>query len=66
MKAWIDGRVVDAEAAYVSALDHGFTVGDGVFETMLARDGVAFALSRHLRRLTRSAARSRHGAARRG
>ena len=55
MKAWIDGQVVDAEAAYVSALDHGFTVGDGVFETMLARDGQAFALTRHLRRLTRSA-----------
>jgi branched-chain amino acid aminotransferase len=56
VKAWIDGRVVEADAAYVSVLDHGFTVGDGVFETMLARDGEAFAVTRHLRRLTRSAA----------
>ncbi len=35
--------------------DHGITVGDGVFETLQIVDGAAFALSRHLDRLRRSA-----------
>ena len=43
--------------ASVSVTDHGLTVGDGVFETMKVVDGTAFALTRHLRRLHRSAAR---------
>ena len=38
MRVWIghgvEGAFVDREAARVSAFDHGFTVGDGVFETM--------------------------------
>jgi branched-chain amino acid aminotransferase len=55
VKAWIDGRLVDTEAAYVSAFDHGFTVGDGVFETMRGAGDRPFALTRHLRRLARSA-----------
>ena len=48
MKAWLDGTLVDADAARVSAFDHGLTVGDGVFETMKVVDGVPFALTRHL------------------
>lgn len=51
---WVDGQVLDAEAARVPALDHGLTVGDGAFETCKVLDGQAFALTRHLRRLTRS------------
>jgi branched-chain amino acid aminotransferase len=38
----------------VGALDHGLTVGDGVFETCKVSDGEPFALTRHLRRLNRS------------
>ncbi|MFD6152708.1 aminotransferase class IV [Streptomyces sp. NPDC060243] len=53
---WINGGLRDAEDARVSALDHGITVGDGVFETVKAVDGAPFALSRHLDRLARSAA----------
>jgi branched-chain amino acid aminotransferase len=53
---WVDGKVQDAEAATVRALDHGLTVGDGVFETCKVTDGVPFALTRHLQRLDRSAA----------
>lgn len=53
---WVNGRLVPAEEATVSVLDHGLTVGDGVFETVLVRDGVPFALSRHLARLAGSAA----------
>lgn len=51
---WVDGRLLDAETARVPALDHGLTVGDGVFETCKVVDGEAFALTRHLRRLARS------------
>jgi branched-chain amino acid aminotransferase len=50
------GSLVPTDEALVSALDHGFTVGDGVFETMKVVNGRTFALSRHLRRLKHSAA----------
>ncbi|GAA3527867.1 aminodeoxychorismate lyase [Aeromicrobium flavum] len=36
-------------------LDHGFVVGDGVFETAAVIDGQPFALTRHLDRLVTSA-----------
>lgn len=52
---WTDGRFVTADEPALSAVDHGFTVGDGVFETCAVVDHQAFALSRHLRRLARSA-----------
>ena len=51
---WVDDRLVPPAQAQVSVLDHGLTVGDGVFETLVVRDGVPFALSRHLARLERS------------
>lgn len=53
---WAGGRVQDAGQATVPALDHGLTVGDGVFETCKITGGVPFALTRHLVRLARSAA----------
>lgn len=53
---WTDGRIVGTRDAALSAVDHGITVGDGVFETCAVFDGQAFALTRHLRRLARSAA----------
>ena len=53
---WVGEGLVDAEHAVVSVLDHGLTVGDGVFETILVRDGSPFALTRHLARLHRSLA----------
>ncbi|MEV2215147.1 aminodeoxychorismate lyase [Streptomyces sp. NPDC050997] len=55
MRIWLDGGLQDIESARVSALDHGLTVGDGIFETVKALDGKPFALTRHLERLTRSA-----------
>jgi branched-chain amino acid aminotransferase len=55
VKIWVDGGLRDAADATVSVLDHGLTVGDGVFETLKAVDGTAFATARHLARLTRSA-----------
>ena len=56
MRAWVNGRLLDdANEPALSILDHGITVGDGVFETVKAVDGEPFALTRHLRRLARSA-----------
>jgi branched-chain amino acid aminotransferase len=54
IRYWVGSGLVDAELATVSVLDHGLTVGDGVFETVLVRDGSPFALTRHLARLGRS------------
>ena len=56
MKVWLNGAMVDRDAARISVFDHGFTVGDGVFETTKVVAGRPFALTRHLDRLGRSAA----------
>lgn len=53
---WLDGRVCPAEDARISPFDHGFLVGDGVFETLRVYGGRPFAVRRHLERLERSAA----------
>jgi branched-chain amino acid aminotransferase len=56
MHAWVNGRLLDdPHEPAVSVLDHGFTVGDGVFEAVKVVDGRPFALTRHLARLARSA-----------
>ena len=49
------GSLVPRDEALLSVLDHGFTVADGVFETLKVDHGVVFALGRHLRRLDASA-----------
>ncbi|MCW2818019.1 MAG: aminotransferase, class [Marmoricola sp.] len=57
MQTWVDGRLLaDPRSPVLGVTDHGFTVGDGVFEAIKVVDGVPFALSRHLDRLGRSAA----------
>lgn len=43
--------VVDVKVAKVSALDHGFLYGIGLFETFRTYGGVPFLLERHLNRL---------------
>ena len=55
-KVWLDGAIVDADAARVSPFDHGLLVGDGVFETLRVYGGVPFAWRRHHERLVESAA----------
>ena len=52
---WLNGELITDGEASVSALDHGLTVGDGVFETMRIYRGVPFARRRHLDRMARSA-----------
>jgi branched-chain amino acid aminotransferase len=54
---WINGRrFQQPEEAAVPITDHGLVVGDGVFEALKATPAGAFAVQRHLNRLSRSAA----------
>ena len=53
--SWINDELVPISDAKISVLDHGFTVADGVFETLLVADGKVFAIDRHLARLSQSA-----------
>ncbi len=56
MRAWLNGDLLDdPTGAVLSVTDHGFTVGDGVFESIKTLHGEPFALTRHLQRLARSA-----------
>jgi branched-chain amino acid aminotransferase len=54
--AWVDGRLVDAATATVSAYDRGFRSGEGVFETFRAYGDHVFRLDAHLRRAAAGAA----------
>lgn len=56
MRAWLDGHLLETpETPALGVLDHGFVVGDGVFETVKIEHDRPFALTRHLDRLQRSA-----------
>jgi branched-chain amino acid aminotransferase len=55
VKVWVNGSLYAPEQARISVFDHGILVGDGVFETVKAVRGEAFALTRHLDRLATSA-----------
>ncbi len=56
MHVWLNGSLLPRpDAPALTVADHGFTVGDGVFETLKVLDGVPFALTRHLDRLGVSA-----------
>ena len=56
MRAWFNGQLLDDPAgATLPVTDHGFTVGDGVFESIKTLQGVPFALTRHVTRMARSA-----------
>lgn len=53
---WLNGRIVSTAEARISPFDHGFLVGDGVFETLVARNGRPFTPTRHWQRLVASCA----------
>lgn len=56
MRAWANGNLLQSpDQPVLSVIDHGFVVGDGVFETIKIDHGAPFALTRHLARLERSA-----------
>lgn len=56
MHAWVNGQLLnDASVPALPVSDHGFTVGDGVFEAIKIVRGEPFAVTRHLDRLAVSA-----------
>ena len=52
---YLNGSLIPRSKAKVSAFDHGFLYGYGLFETMRAYNGKIFLLGRHLKRLFASA-----------
>ena len=52
---WLNGAIQPASEARIDPRDRGFLLGDGLFETILAVDGRAPLVSRHLARLASSA-----------
>jgi branched-chain amino acid aminotransferase len=48
---WLDGRLRPSSGPHLSVYDRGFQLGDGVFEALRARRGVAIELDGHLTRL---------------
>ncbi len=48
---WVNGERRSGDGPHVSARDRGLTLADGAFETIIAIDGIAFRLERHLARL---------------
>lgn len=55
MPAWLNGRRVEDGAACIAAADRGFTLGDGLFETVRVAGGRPRHLARHLARLRQGA-----------
>lgn len=53
---WLNGKLLPAAEARIAANDRGFTLGDGIFETIKARNGRPLRWERHLARLEAGAA----------
>lgn len=54
MHTYINGQFVVPDQAKLSAYDHGFLYGNGLFETMRAYEGKVFRLHDHIKRIIRS------------
>jgi branched-chain amino acid aminotransferase len=55
LKIWLDGQLIEKDAAKISVYDHGLLYGDGVFEGIRVYNGRVFRVDEHLRRLYDSA-----------
>ncbi len=53
---WLNGVLLDAAAAGIDPADRGFTLGDGIFETIRAIGGIPAHAARHFARLRDGAA----------
>lgn len=53
MIVWLNGSLIDSSRARIDPFDRGFTLGDGLFETMAARGGAVPRLAAHKARLRR-------------
>ena len=55
MKLWLGTRIIPQEEASISPLDRGFTLGDGLFETLRVAGGTVLRVEAHLARLAAGA-----------
>lgn len=55
-RIWLNGTLVPADEARIAPTDRGLLLSDGLFETLLAREGRIIRLDRHLMRLLEGAA----------
>lgn len=55
MKLWLNGVIAEMDATHIDPADRGFLLGDGLFETMLARNGKIPFFEEHLLRLMKGA-----------
>jgi branched-chain amino acid aminotransferase len=53
---WLNGALLPAAEARIDPADRGLLLGDGLFETMAAREGAVTELHRHYARLSNGAA----------
>lgn len=56
-RAWLDGQIVNADQAHIALTDRGFTLGDGLFETLLWTGHDIRFFDDHMARLSASAAK---------
>lgn len=56
MLLYVNGKIVPKEEAFISAFDHGFLYGVGLFETFRIYNGHAFLLEDHIERLNKGLA----------
>lgn len=52
---WLNGEFIDSARARISPFDDGLLTGHGIFETLVAYNGVPFAATRHHKRLSKAA-----------
>lgn len=55
LRVYINGKLYNRKEAKISAFDHGFLYGDGVFEGVRAYNGLIFKFKEHIDRLYESA-----------
>ena len=55
MKICINGELQDAQSAHIDPLDRGFTLGDGLYETIAIRKGKLRRFNSHMARLREGA-----------
>ncbi len=51
MMLWLNGKLINKDKAIISPSDRGFLLGDGLFETILVKNGKVEFLDAHLKRL---------------
>lgn len=52
---WLNGQLLDDATARIDPLDRGLLLGDGLFETMIARHGKVVLFEPHMQRLSHGA-----------